>query len=136
MIQKIFSIICCFCFTTSLAAQNFNISPYKAKLDKVIDGDTVWVLYHNKIVKLRLYGIDAPEREGKCLKERKLALKAKNKLEKLIGKSVNFIPIGKDKYNRHLAILFDKNNNNINQKMIWLSLAKPFPPFQKNSWCP
>ena len=40
----------------------------------VTDGDTIKIL-HNKI---RLYGIDAPERNQKCIKNKKLTVRIRN----------------------------------------------------------
>ena len=63
---------------------------YKAKLDRVIDGDTVDaninlgfdITIHKRI---RLTGIDTPESRTRDLEEKKRGLAAKNRLIELLG---------------------------------------------------
>ena len=63
---------------------------YKAKLDRVVDGDTVDaninlgfdITIHKRI---RLTGIDTPESRTRDLEEKKRGLAAKNRLIELLG---------------------------------------------------
>jgi len=106
---------------------------YRAKLDRVVDGDTIdamidvgfdiWVKK-----RIRYKGIDTWESRTRDLEEKKrgLAAKARNKelLEKVSEKSGYFRlkSYGVGKYGRVLGELFimDKDNNqiNINNKLI------------------
>lgn len=68
------------------------------KVIRVIDGDTVEVLSDGKPLRLRLEGIDAPERGqpyGKSAKEYLADLVA--------GKKITFVDLGEDKYKRTIA---------------------------------
>ena len=63
---------------------------YKAKLDRVVDGDTIDaninlgfdITIHKRI---RLTGIDTPESRTRDLEEKKRGLAAKNRLIELLG---------------------------------------------------
>ncbi len=102
---------------------------YKAKLIRVIDGDTVELEvdlgFNVKIVeKFRLYGIDAPERfteDGKvasdCLKEL------------LVNKDLVAATMKdkKEKYGRYLVMLKESdstNNETVADKLVSKGLAK------------
>ena len=84
---------------------------------KIIDGDTI----HVKNNKIRLHGIDAPERKQICkidLQDWYCGKQSKKELENLINTqevqcSINDVDI----YNRYVAICF-VNNTNINQWMV------------------
>jgi endonuclease YncB( thermonuclease family) len=45
-----------------LASASFAVEPYQAKVIGISDGDTIKVLHEGTQVKIRLYGIDTPER--------------------------------------------------------------------------
>tara|TARA_R110002012_G_scaffold38092_1_gene106414 strand:- start:6249 stop:6602 length:354 start_codon:yes stop_codon:yes gene_type:complete len=84
---------------------------YKAKLDRIIDGDTVDahidlgfdVTIHKRI---RLAGIDTPESRTRDLEEKAKGLAAKARLEELL-KEENFVLESKEvgKYGRVLGTL-------------------------------
>jgi len=94
---------------------------YKAKLDRIIDGDTVdatidlgfdtWVFK-----RIRLAGIDTPETRTKDLAEKEAGLASKARLEALLGPvgsefTLHSLSVGK--YGRVLGIIWvdDKNIN-------------------------
>lgn len=71
------------------------------KVIGIVDGDTVDVLVNNSPLRLRLNGIDTPER-GQPFGE-----KAKSELSKLIGgKFVQYIVRDTDRYNRSIADIY------------------------------
>ena len=86
---------------------------YKAKLIRVIDGDTVdakidlgfdvWVRK-----RIRLHGIDAPESRTKDLEEKALGIKSKERLTELLAKNNN------GKYGRCLGVLLTGTIGEIN----------------------
>ena len=90
---------------------------YKAKLIKVVDGDTVDALIDCgfstfKKERIRLHGINTPECRTRDKKEKKLGLAAKARLKELIKENKNdFIDDPtidkKGKYGRLLGELFD-----------------------------
>ena len=68
-------------------------------VSRVIDGDTIEILKDDKFVKVRLYGIDAPETTQKYGKE------ATEKLIELL-RPVNMVSVNimdKDRYGRYIA---------------------------------
>tara|TARA_R100001082_G_scaffold110262_2_gene89723 strand:- start:1928 stop:2272 length:345 start_codon:yes stop_codon:yes gene_type:complete len=96
---------------------------YKAKLDRVIDGDTVDahidlgfdITIHKRI---RLAGIDSPESRTRDLEEKARGLAAKDKLIELLDDG-NFILESKEvgKYGRVLGTLHI-NDININDTLV------------------
>ena len=96
---------------------------YKAKLDRVVDGDTVDahidlgfdITIHKRI---RLAGIDTPESRTRDLEEKARGLASKDKLIELLGDG-DFVLESKEvgKYGRVLGTLYiDKLN--INQTLV------------------
>jgi micrococcal nuclease len=95
---------------------------YHANLVRVVDGDTVDVrldlglgIYKNE--RLRLHGIDAPEKRGE---ERVEGIEATRHLELLLKGPllVQTIKDKKGKYGRYLAVIYDQEGVNINSQMI------------------
>jgi|TARA_R100000084_G_C4530468_1_gene90942 micrococcal nuclease len=101
---------------------------YKAKLDRVIDGDTIDVnmdlgfdiSVHKRI---RLAGIDTPESRTRDLEEKKRGLASKARLIELLDKGdlvVESTDVGK--YGRVLGVLHiypeDNLPFNINEKLV------------------
>ena len=105
---------------------------YRAKVIKVIDGDTIWVKSENKHIKIRLSYIDAPE-----LKQ-VYGVRSKNFLSKLIlDKEVEVSTSKKDRYNRHLGEIYIHNDNEsvfVNAKMVKSGNAWIYKSYRKNSY--
>ena len=106
---------------------------------KVIDGDTIKI-NDNKI---RLFGIDAPEKKQMCEKNfltiSFLSFKKKypcgeistKKLKKLINKNIIKCHVeGKDRYQRKLAICF-RNKLNINSWLVRNGYAVSYQKYSK-----
>lgn len=98
---------------------------YRADIDRVVDGDTVdvWVDLGFRIKthqRLRLFGIDTPERGQENWAE------AKAYLEKLLPKgSFATIETEKgDKYGRWIATIVNVDGEDVNKSMIDSGLAK------------
>ena len=92
-----------------------------AEVLKIIDGDTIDLLVDLgfdiwKKIRVRLYGINAPETRGE---ERELGLTSKEFLANLIpvGSYIMFDCLGQDKYGRWLGILY-KDELNLNDLMV------------------
>ncbi|EOI6576049.1 thermonuclease family protein [Campylobacter upsaliensis] len=104
------------------------------KVSKVIDGDTIELLAktskenpYNHIAKLkiRLYGIDAPELKQAYGKEAKEFLSAL-----VLKQEVNLIIENKDKYDRFVGTLFLKGQD-INKEMVKNGYAHAYESFSK-----
>tara|TARA_Y100001938_G_scaffold148064_1_gene230787 strand:+ start:3331 stop:3678 length:348 start_codon:yes stop_codon:yes gene_type:complete len=102
-----------------------NVYKYKAKLIRVIDGDTIdamidlgfdtWVMK-----RVRLYGIDAPESRTKNLDEKRQGKAATKRLAELLASTSGELIIqshGVGKYGRCLGTLFI-GECNINQQLL------------------
>lgn len=92
---------------------------YGATVLKVVDGDTLDLMVdlgfkiHHKI-RVRLYGVNAPESRTRDLQEKALGLKSKSFVEDWITNHkwvfVNTIPDKNDKYGRVLARIYTSDN--------------------------
>ena len=85
----------------------------KGKIIRVVDGDTVLArTVDNKKIRIRLSGIDAPE------KKQAYGIESKKFLENLISSKIVKISISKkDKYKRYLGMIF-LNKTNINLELV------------------
>lgn len=96
---------------------------YNAKVDRVVDGDTVDALVDLgfdtwKKVRIRMMGINTPESRTRDLEEKKRGLAAKDRLIELLGDGDCILQShGVGKYGRCLGELFVKDMN-INQQLI------------------
>ncbi len=106
---------------------------YRAKLIKIIDGDTIDVKIDlgfgiSLKKRVRLFGINAPETRSKDLDEKKAGLASKRRLEAVLGASDGKFILkskGVGKFGRCLGeILVD--NVNINQLLIKEGLAEAY----------
>ncbi|ELS5289032.1 thermonuclease family protein [Campylobacter upsaliensis] len=120
-------------FTTFLAQKNIE-KELTGKVSRVIDGDTIELLAktskenpYNHIAKLkiRLYGIDAPELKQAYGKEAKEFLSAL-----VLKQEVNLIIENKDKYERIVGTLFLKGQD-INKEMVKNGYAHAYESFSK-----
>ncbi|WP_270992026.1 thermonuclease family protein, partial [Campylobacter upsaliensis] len=104
------------------------------KVSRVIDGDTIELLaktsktnpyYHIAKLKIRLYGIDAPELKQAYGKEAKEFLSAL-----VLKQEVSLIIENKDKYDRFVGTLFLKGQD-INKEMVKNGYAHAYESFSK-----
>jgi ATP-dependent hsl protease ATP-binding subunit hslU len=85
---------------------------FSAKVIKISDGDTITVLSGKEQTRVRLYGIDAPE------KKQDYGQRSKQFLASLIaGQVVEVETKGKDRYKRTLGIIHFKGQD-INAQMV------------------
>lgn len=96
---------------------------YNAKIDRVVDGDTVDALVDLgfdtwKKVRIRMMGINTPESRTRDLEEKKRGLASKDRLIELLGDG-NFTlqSHGVGKYGRCLGEIFIEDMN-VNQQLI------------------
>ena len=79
----------------------------------VMDGDTVAVMHHNKAERIRLFGIDCPEKGqafGKPAKQATSTL--------VFGKDVAVRVYGTDKYGRTIGAVILPDGTNVNKKLV------------------
>ena len=82
------------------------------KVVSIHDGDTITILQDKQQIKVRLFGIDAPE------KKQDYGQRSKQFLASLIaGQVVEVEPKGKDRYKRTLGIIYFKGQD-INAQMV------------------
>lgn len=99
----------------------------QGKVVKVIDGDTIRVLDSAKQeYKIRLYGIDAPE------KKQAFGNKAREYLASLIaGKEVKVLVKDKDRYQRNIGLV-ELNGMDINKEMVKNGYAHAYTEYSED----
>ena len=115
--------------------------PLTARVLRVIDGDTIavevrlWLDLHLTTL-VRVAGIDAPELNGSCERERSLANAARTFLDKrLAGNVVRLSDIQRDKYNgRVVADVMMDDGAMLASTLLAEGLASPYG--SGRSWCP
>ena len=96
---------------------------YNAKLDRVVDGDTVDALVDLgfntwKKIRIRMVGMNAPESSTRDLEEKARGIAAKIRLEELLEEGTFILESqGVGKYGRCLGILY-VNDINVNKTLI------------------
>lgn len=99
----------------------------QVKITKIYDGDTITALTSQKEkIKIRLYGIDAPELKQPFGKASKRHL-----IDLISNKSLNINEKGKDKYGRTLAVLYN-GDQDINAQMVIDGYAWAYDKFSKD----
>lgn len=77
-----------------------NVFAWPGQIVSITDGDTLKVLHKGQQVKVRLYGIDAPE------KKQAFGQAAKTQLQALVtGKQIDIEPVDIDRYGRTVGIV-------------------------------
>lgn len=98
---------------------------YKAKLERVVDGDTVHAMvdlgfYTWRKINIRLYDIDAPETRTRNEDEKVKGFAAKQRLIEILeanGNEFELISHNIDKYGRTLGTIIIAEKN-INQQLV------------------
>ena len=99
---------------------------------RVVDGDTVRLGEE----RIRIIGLDAPEMRGQCRKERRLAIRARDRLEALLATDdVEILRSARtDKYRRTLAII-RADGVDVARVLIAEGLARPYGGERRRGWC-
>lgn len=121
--KKIFLLLVLLIFSSYLFSKDI----IQGRVIKVTDGDTMTVLTkNNKQIKVRLYGIDCPEKGQDYYQV------AKNYLATAVhNKNVRVEVQSKDRYQRTVGIIWH-NNTNINLNLIQQGLAWHYTDFDKS----
>jgi micrococcal nuclease len=104
----IYSLIFLLIFSSSLFAEEFT-----GKVVGVADGDTITVMRLGRGEKVRLYGIDCPEK-GQAFGNRAKQFTS----EMVFGKEVLVKTHGYDKYGRILGDVFTPEGQSLNQELV------------------
>lgn len=97
----------------------------RLQVDKVIDGDT---LYLTDGMKVRLYGIDAPERDQPFGSESRAAL------AEMADGPVRIEEMDRDRYGRVVAVVFI-DGRNVNQEMVRTGAAWVYDRYCRVDFC-
>lgn len=117
-------------FTLLFCLFSFTTHAFPCKVVKVSDGDTITCLKNgNSQVKIRLYGIDAPEKKQAFGQQSRLAL-----AHLLAGKIVEIEDCGPDRYGRIIGII-KSGGTIINRQMIQDGYAWLYPAFCRRPEC-
>ena len=107
---------------------------WSGKVVGVTDGDTLTVLRvqgeKREEVKVRLYGIDAPEKSQPFYAQSKATASAL-----VFGKVVDVQAKGKDRYGRTLAEVISEDKWSLNRALVWYGMAwwyKKYAPKNKD----
>jgi endonuclease YncB( thermonuclease family) len=99
---------------------NYNHLIFTAKVIRIMDGDTMEVLYQHQPIKIRLAHIDCPEKRG----SQPFGNHAKKALSDLcFGQMVSVQGQKYDRYKRLIAVVINQNKLVVNQEMIKQGMA-------------
>lgn len=114
-------LLCLFSFQLSYAR------PISGKCVGVSDGDTITLLIDGQTEKIRLYGIDCPE------KNQPFGQRAKQLAGNLVfGKDVTFERVGTDRYGRTIGWVYVEGKS-LNEEMIRAGLAWHYKQYSSDS---
>jgi micrococcal nuclease len=122
--KKFIFIVVLFCVLANVSAQEL----LHGKVVNVADGDTVNVLVQGQAIKVRLWGIDAPEYKQPWGRQSAKALKSK-----IIHKQVDLKIIDTDKYNRKVAVIY-LDEADLNQWMVQTGNAWVYRYYNKDKY--
>ena len=101
--------------------------PFEAKVVGVSDGDTITVLDGRTRVKVRLNGIDCPE------KRQAFGARAKQLTSDLaFGRTVTVMPFGKDRYGRVLGEVVLPGGRVLNEELVAAGMAWHYTRYSKD----
>lgn len=97
----------------------------------VHDGDTITVLTEdNRQIKIRLYGIDAPELRQDFGTRSKQAMAAM-----VHGRQVEVEAVDQDRYGRTVAMITADGQTSVNEEMVRIGMAWVYPRYCRRPEC-
>jgi len=114
-----------------LASASWAGEPYQAKVVGISDGDTIKVLHNGKQVRIRLYGIDTPE------KRQAFGNRAKKfTVSRVAGKTVSVTPMDIDRYGRTVALVQSPDDTiTLNETLVRNGYAWVYRKYCKVDFC-
>ncbi|WP_316755595.1 thermonuclease family protein [Pedobacter aquatilis] len=119
------------CFIQPVGDKGINYSNlvFSAGVIRILDGDTMEVLYQDHPIKIRLAHIDCPEKRG----HQPFGIKAKQALSDLcFGQMVTVQGQKYDRYKRLIAVVINNKEQVLNQEMIKLGMAWHFKKYSND----
>jgi len=114
----------------------------RAHLVRVVDGDTIEVLAriwpdHYVETLVRLAGIDAPERRGRCAAETALAERARSRLADILaGARLQLVEVHYGKYaGRVVARVLTEDGRDVAAILLAENLVRAYAGGRRESWC-
>ena len=101
-----------------LFVPSLSFADFTGPVVSVLDGDTIEVLHNHRAVRIRLNGIDCPEKRQAYGKKAKQAASAL-----VFGKEATLQTYGKDKYGRTIADVLLPDGTSVNHTLV------------KDGWC-
>ncbi|MGQ7793052.1 thermonuclease family protein [Faunimonas sp. B44] len=125
----------------SLAAETV-AGPYRAAVERVVDGDTIavrvpiWIGQEIRVL-VRIRGVDAPERRARCADEKAGAEAAAAALADLVdGADVVLTGITGDKYwGRVIADVTAPDGTDIGHALLERNVARRYEGRARGGWC-
>jgi endonuclease YncB( thermonuclease family) len=126
--MKMFLLLCCLFASTASCNDAKLDSSHKlyGKVIGIVDGDTFDLLVNKNEIRVRLNGIDCPERRQPFYQQSKNALS-----ELIFGKEVVVHSKGKDRYKRIIGDVY-AGNTFVNERMVALGYAWHFKKYSKD----
>jgi len=125
-------ILLCLLFLNSVVPEKQNdlkSQAFTAKVIRILDGDTMEILYKCKPIKVRLSHIDCPEKRG----SQPFGNNAKKALSDLcFGQNVTVYGEKYDRNKRLIAIVVNHKKQIVNQEMIKRGMAWHFKRYSKD----
>ena len=116
-------------FALLLLAFSSRAFAWTGKVTGVADGDTITVLHDGKSEKIRLHGIDTPERQ------QAYGNKAKALTNSLVrGRTIEVKPQTVDRYGRTVALVY-VDGQSLNELLIQNGFAWVYQKYCKDSFC-
>jgi len=115
--------------------------PVAAKVERVIDGDTIQVqasIWLGQMIttRVRIDGIDAPEPDGRCAEERRLAGLARDYLARRVDhRPIKLTHIVYDKYGGRVRATVLDAKGDVGPALIAAGLARPYHGERRAPWC-
>jgi endonuclease YncB( thermonuclease family) len=127
LLRRFLILSCIFILAIWIGLPRLALADFTGKVVGVTDGDTIKVMHHGKAEKIRLSGIDCPE------KKQPFGTRAKQfTSQQAFGKEVTIREAGRDRYGRTLADVILPDGRNLNQELLKAGLAWWFRKYSKN----
>lgn len=111
-------------------ARSLKNKTFVAKVIRILDGDTMEILYQNTPIKVRLAHIDCPEKRG----SQPFGNHAKIALSDLcFGQNVTVYGENYDRNKRLIAVVVNAKKQVVNQQMIKLGMAWHFKKYSEDA---
>ena len=95
----------------------------------VTDGDTIKIVTDEKQVKIRLYGIDTPE------KKQDFGQAATRFIKSLLSPVVTVEEKDIDRYGRTVGVVYSSTGTNVNEEMVKSGFAWVYRKYCRSSFC-